>query len=128
MAKSKSTTSRKGYTDLYLLPLPKKNLAKYRSLATRFGRIIREYGALTYRELIGEDLFPKGVVSFTTTLDPGRNGLLIAAVVDFQSRAHRDLVLKEMFDDPRMQKMMKETPLMDMRKMIYGGFEAFVTV
>jgi len=27
--------------------------------------IIREYGALDYREFLGGDLFPKGMVSFT---------------------------------------------------------------
>ena len=119
------------YADLYLLPLPKKNLAKYKKVASTFGKMCREYGALGYREFVGDDLFPKGVISFTkkTSLKPGE--VLVAAVVDFKSRSHRDAVLKKMFKDPRMDKMVKQSeadPLTDMEKMVYGGFKAIVDV
>lgn len=116
------------YSDLYLLPLPKKNLAKYRRVATAFGKMTREYGALAYREFQGNDLKPKGVVSFTKAVKLKPGEIMIAAVVDFKSRKHRDQVLKKMFKDPRMKKMMEAPQIADLKKMYYGGFSTIVEV
>ena len=118
----------KGYIDLYLLPLPKKNLKKYKDLASRFGKMAREFGALDYREFVANDLPQKGVVSFTHAVKPKRTEVIISSVVSFKSKAQRDQVMKKMFADPRMTEMMKEKPLSDMNKMIYGGFETIVDV
>ena len=117
-----------GYVDLYLLPVPKKNIRAYRRLAVKFGRIAREYGALDYREFLGDDLFPEGMGSFTRQVKLGPGEVLTAAIVGFRSRAHRDRSIKKMFKDPRLAAMMKEKPLFDMKKMVYGGFATFVDV
>jgi uncharacterized protein YbaA (DUF1428 family) len=116
------------YSDLYLLPLPKKNLAAYQKIARSFGKMAREYGALSYREFAADDLRPKGVKSFALAAKPKAGELVIAAVVDFKSRKHRDQVMKKMFKDPRMEKMMQGPELTDMKKMYYGGFKAIVNV
>lgn len=116
----------KGYIDLYLLPVPKKNLEKYKKIATRFGKMAREFGALEYREFVGEDLSPKKVLSFKKAVQSKPTELVISALVGFKSRAHRDQVMKKMFTDPRMQEMMQEEPIADMSKMYYGGFETIV--
>ena len=116
------------YIDLYLLPVPKKNINKYKKIATTFGKLSREYGALDYREFIGEDLFPKGTISFTKASPIKSTEYLISAVVSFKSRSHRDLVMQKMFKDPRMEKMANNKPIADMKKMYYGGFEAIVNV
>ncbi len=118
----------KGYVDLYLLPVPKKNIPAYRRQAQQFGRMAREYGALDYREFLGDDLFPKGVGSFTQRVKLGRGEVLTAAIVGFRSRRHRDQVMKKMFSDPRTAEMMEKEPLFDMKKMVYGGFVTFVNV
>ena len=47
------------YIDGFLLPVPKKNLAAYRRMAQKAGKIWRELGALEYRECIGDDLAVK---------------------------------------------------------------------
>lgn len=117
----------KGYIDLYLLPVPTKNVAPYRRQATIFGRIAREYGALNYREFMGDDLFPKGVVSLTRAVKLGRGEVLTAAVAEFRSRSHRNQVMKKVLNDPRTKEMMKEKPLANMKKMYYGGFNTFVS-
>ena len=44
------------YVDGFVLPVPRKNLAAYRRIAAKAGRIWKEYGALEYRECVGEDL------------------------------------------------------------------------
>ena len=117
-----------GYIDLYLLPIPKKNVADYRRVARQFGRIMAEYGALNYREFIGDDILPKFGVSFTRSIKLQTNELLVASVVEFRSRSHRDKVQKQAFSDPRMAKMMTKKPLFDMKKMVYGGFKSFVSM
>lgn len=116
------------YSDLYLLPLPEKNLAAYKKLATKFGKMAREHGALSYREFIADDLNTEQALSFAKAAKPKEGEVVIAAVVDFTSRKHRDQVMKKLFKDPRMEKMMQEPPLMNMKKMYYGGFKAIVNV
>lgn len=116
------------YADLYLLPLPADKLDAYKKLATRFGKLAREHGALGYREFVADDLHPEGTVSFEKAAKPKEGEVVIAAVVDFKSRAHRDQVMKKMFKDPRMDKMMQEPPIANMKKMSYGGFKAIVSL
>ncbi len=118
----------RGYVDLYLLPVPKKNIPAYRRMAVKFGRIAREHGALDYREFLGDDLFPEGLGSFTRQVKLGPGEVLTAAIVGFRSRSHRDLVVKKIFEDSRVAAMMREKPLFDMKKMVYGGFATFVNV
>lgn len=115
-----------GYIDLYLLPIPKKNLTAYRKLAKIFGKVIIDHGATEYREFLGDDLFPKGGVSFTKKVKLAPGEVLISSVVGFKSRKHRDQVLQQSFHDPRMQKMMNCEALFDLKKMVYGGFVTFV--
>ena len=116
----------KGYVVLFLLPLPKKNLAEYKKLARRFGRVAVDHGALRYREFVGDDLKPKFAPPFTKVLPLKRSELAITSVLEFTSRKHRDKTMQAMFHDPRMTKMMKEKPLFDMKKMFYAGFETIV--
>ncbi|MBK6911812.1 MAG: DUF1428 domain-containing protein [bacterium] len=116
----------KGYVVLFLLPLPKKNLAEYKKLARRFGRVAVDHGALHYREFIGEDLKPKYAPPFTNVLPLKRGEVAITSVLEFKSRKHRDKTMLAMLHDPRMEKMMKEKPLFDMKKMYWAGFETIV--
>ena len=119
MARSNDTTA-DGYVDIYLLPIPERNVAAYREQATLFGRVAREYGALRYREFRADDLGDAFKV--------GDGDLLTAAVVDFKSRAHRDEVMAKVMCDERVEQLIcGQQPLADMSRMSYGGFETFVS-
>ena len=107
-----------GYIDLYLLPVPEKNLDAYVEQATLFGRVAKEHGALSYREFRGDDL------QENLTADEGT--VLTSAVVEFRSRAHRDEVMEKVLADPRVAEMTDAEQLADMAQMRYGGFETFV--
>ena len=52
------------YVDGFLLPVPKKNLDKYRRMATVASRVWKEHGALEYRECLADDVQHKGMPSF----------------------------------------------------------------
>ncbi|MDP1847119.1 MAG: DUF1428 family protein [Solirubrobacteraceae bacterium] len=117
MARS-NDSSTDGYVDIYLLPIPERNVAAYREQAMLFGQVAREYGALRYREFRGDDL---------DTFKVGDGDLLTAAVVDFRSRAHRDEVMAKVMCDARVEQLAEARPLADMTRMSYGGFETFVS-
>ncbi|HLT76793.1 MAG TPA: DUF1428 domain-containing protein [Ferrovibrio sp.] len=117
------------YVDGVLLPVPKKNLAAYRRIARKAGKIWREHGALDYKECVGEDLKVKMVQPFTkaVTLKPGE--VPVFAFIVFKSRAHRDRVNKKVMDDPRLKAMAgSDTMVFDMKRMVYGGFRTLVEV
>lgn len=116
------------YVDGFLIPVPKKNLAAYRRIATKAGKIWKEHGALEYMECVGDDLQPTWV---TTTfpkvakVKPGETVLF--SFIVYQSRAHRDRVNAKVMKDPRILSMCdpKDSPF-DTKRMAYGGFKAIV--
>jgi uncharacterized protein YbaA (DUF1428 family) len=117
----------KGYVDLFLLPVPKKNLGAYQKIANKFGNIVRDHGALEYREWVGDDLNHKGMTaSFPGKIKLKPGEVLISSVVEFKSKAHRDQVNKKIMNDERMKEMMNMKPLFDMKRMMYGGFSTIV--
>jgi uncharacterized protein YbaA (DUF1428 family) len=52
------------YADGFVIPVPKKNVQAYRRMAQKAGRIWREYGALEFRECIGDDVKMGKLTSF----------------------------------------------------------------
>ncbi|MGH2611052.1 MAG: DUF1428 domain-containing protein [Tepidiformaceae bacterium] len=115
------------YVDGYVLPVPKKNVAAYRRMARQAGRVWRDHGALEYRECVGDDLNPKGVVPFTRRIKAKRGETVVFAWIVFKSRAHRDRVNAKVMQDPRLAKMMdaKSMPF-DVKRMVSGGFKGLV--
>lgn len=115
------------YVDGFLLPLAKKNLAAYRSISRKAGRIFLEHGALEYRECVGEDLAIQPMVPFPGLVAAKRGETVVFSWIVYRSRAHRDRVNAKIMADPRMEKMMAGKPMpFDMTRMAYGGFEVLV--
>jgi uncharacterized protein YbaA (DUF1428 family) len=114
--------------DGYVLPVPKKNLAAYRRMAEKAGKVWREHGALEFRECIGDDLKKtKMTASFPQTINLKRGETVVLSWIVFKSRAHRDSVNAKVMKDPRLTKMMdmKSLPF-DSKRMVYGGFKVMV--
>ena len=114
------------YVDGYLLPVPKKNLAAYRAMAAKAGRIWREHGALQYRECVGEDLNVKWGMPFPRRFKLKAGETLIFSWIVFKSRAHRDQVNRKVLKDPRIENMGPKDAPFDCTKMGYGGFTVIV--
>lgn len=115
------------YVDGFVLAVPKKNLPAYRRMAKKAGRIWREYGALEFRECVGDDLMVKFGIPFPrlTRTRPGET--VMFSWITYKSRAHRDRVNKKVMSDPRMAKMMANGPMpFDPRRMAVGGFRTLV--
>ena len=64
------------YVDGFVVPVPKKNLAAYRRMARKAGKVWREHGALEYIECIADDVKPGKHTSFpqSVKLKTGRDG------------------------------------------------------
>lgn len=116
------------YVDGYVLPVPKKNLATYRRMASLAAKVWRDHGAVDYKECVGDDLNPGGPMArFTKTTRAKRGETVVFAYIVFKSRADRDRINKKVMKDPRLAKLMdvKAMPF-DHKRMVYGGFKVFV--
>ena len=115
------------YVDGFVVPVPKKSLAAYRSLARKAGKIWREHGALEFRECVADDVKVGKLTSFprSVKLKPGET--VVLSWIVFKSRADRDRVNAKVMQDPRLAKMMEAKSMpFDMKRMIYGGFKVLV--
>ncbi len=115
------------YIDGFVLPVPKKNLAAYKRLAQKAGKIWRRHGALEYRECIGEDLAVKFGVPFPRVIKPKRGETIVFSWIMYKSRKHRDAVNAKAMMDPALAGMTdaKAMPF-DCKRMACGGFEILV--
>ncbi len=114
------------YVDGFVLPVPKKNLRAYRRMAQKAGRIWQEYGALEYRECVGDDLDVKMGTSFPRQLGLKRGETVVLSWIVYKSRAHRDQVNAKVMKDPRIASMDPKGMPFDVDRMVYGGFETLV--
>ena len=116
------------YVDGFVVPVPKRNAAKYLRMARKVGRIWLDHGALEYRECMADDVKPGKWTSFpqAVKLRPGEAVWFSWAV--YRSRRHRDRVLARAMKDKRMAAMMdpKKLPF-DGKRMIFGGFRVMVS-
>lgn len=115
------------YVDGFVVPVPKKNLAAYKKLATKGAKIWMEHGALEYVETVADDVKPGKWTSFPQSVKLEKDEVVVFAWIVYRSRAHRDRVNAKVMKDPRLAPSMdpKGMPF-DGRRMIYGGFKAFV--
>jgi uncharacterized protein YbaA (DUF1428 family) len=115
------------YVDGFVLPVPRKNLAAYRRMARRAGRVWREHGAVEFRECVGEDLRVKSLVPFPRRIKLKPGETVVFSWIGFKSRAHRDRVNARVMKDPRLATMMNGQSMpFDVKRMLYGGFEVLV--
>ena len=115
------------YVDGYVLPLPKKNVAAYRRMAQKAGKVWRDHGALEFIECVADDVKPGKHTSFPQSVKLKPAETVVFSWIVFKSRAHRDSVNAKVMKDPRLAKMMdpKAMPF-DGKRMFWGGFKVLV--
>jgi uncharacterized protein YbaA (DUF1428 family) len=117
------------YVDGFVVPVPKKKLQAYRSMARKAGKIWREHGALEFHECIADDVKVGKRTSFprSVQLKPGET--VFFSYIVFRSKAERNRVNAKVMKDRRLASMMdvKAMPF-DARRMIYGGFKTAVAL
>jgi uncharacterized protein YbaA (DUF1428 family) len=115
------------YVDGFVLPVPKRNIEKYREIATQAGKVWREHGALEYRECVADDVKPGELTSFPQSVLLKDDETVVFAYIVFNSRAHRDEVNAKVMSDPRLAQMMDMSNMpFDGKRMFWGGFSPLV--
>ena len=115
------------YVDGFVLPVPRAKLSEYFRISRKAGRVWMKYGALEYRECVGDDLRAPGMRPFGKTVDARRNETVVFSWIVYKSRRDRDRINAKVMKDPEMNKMMEGgTMPFDMSRMAYGGFKVRV--
>jgi len=117
------------YVDGFLMAVLKKNLKAYAAISRKAGKIWREYGAMDYRECVGDDLFPKSALPFAKIMRLKKGEAVVFSWILYKSRADRKRINAAVMKDPRLASMMdpKNMPF-DMKRMSYAGFKTLVKV
>jgi uncharacterized protein YbaA (DUF1428 family) len=117
------------YVDGFVVPVPRKNLAAYRRMASLAGKVWREHGALEYIECVADDVKPGKVTSFPQSVKLKRGEVVVFSWIVYKSRAHRDSVNRKVMKDPRIAPMMDVKALpFDGKRMFWGGFKVMLDV
>jgi uncharacterized protein YbaA (DUF1428 family) len=115
------------YVDGFVLPVVKKKLGAYRSMARQAGKIWREHGAIEFVESVADDVKPGKRTSFPRSVKLKGGEVVVFSYIVYKSRAHRDRVMGKVMKDPRIAKMVdkKDIPF-DGKRMFWGGFKTMV--
>lgn len=115
------------YVDGFIVPVPKSKLAEYKEMAKAAGEVWMEHGALSYVECIGDDVPYGELTSFPRSVQAKEDETVIFSWITYESRAKRDEINSKVMADPRLAgEQWKE--VFDGKRMIYGGFESFLTM
>jgi len=115
------------YVDGFVVPVPKKKIAAYRSMAQKAGKVWREHGALEFRECIADDVKVGKRTSFPRSVKLKRGETVVFSYIVYRSRKDRDRVMAKVMKDKRLAAMMNPKAMpFDARRMIFGGFKTLV--
>lgn len=115
------------YVDGFIVAVPKAKLEAYKNMARAAGDIWMEYGALSYVECVGDDVPYGELTSFPRAVQATDEETVIFAWITYESRAKRDEITARIMADPRFDAQ-EWKEIFDGKRMIYGGFEPFLTL
>lgn len=114
------------YVDGFIVPVPRRDLAAYRRLARRAGRIWREHGALAYVECVADDVKPGRLTSFPRSVKLKPDEVVWFSWIVYRSRRDRDRINARVMRDPRLAAMAPGVVPFDVQRLIHGGFRAVI--
>lgn len=117
------------YVDGFVIPVPKKNTAKYRKMASEASRVWKRFGALDYKECMIDDVNPNpGFTTFTfpkmAQTKPGET--VWFSFIVYKSRTHRDSVNKKVMGYFNKKYGKDMTMPFEMKRFAFGGFKVMV--
>jgi uncharacterized protein YbaA (DUF1428 family) len=119
------------YIDGFVFPINQKHLDEYKKVSEKVAEIWREYGAISYFEFVGDDMYLDGTLSFNDILSIKEGEIIIFGWVVFPSKDVRDMANERVPKDPRMNELV--APLVNPQKLIfdagrmaYGGFKSLL--
>ena len=109
----------------FIVPVPKDNRDAYRQHASDFSPLLREFGVDRLVEAWGDDVPEGKVTDFRMAVAAQADEQVVFSFFEYPDRGTRDASNEKMMSDPRMAEIGQNMPF-DGKRMIMGGFEAFV--
>ena len=116
------------YVDGFVVPVPKKNVAAYRRMARKYGKLWIAHGALEVHECVGDDVKPGKLTSFPQAVKMKPDETVVFSWIVYKSRQHRDRVNAKVMADPLMAHMNPKDMPFDGKRMFWGGFKQIVAL
>lgn len=114
------------YTDIFVVPVSKRNVEAYAKEAEQFFAVWRDHGALSCVEVEGDDVPVGKLTSFPRSVALKDDESVFVGLTTYRSREHRDEVNARAMKDPRMNAKDPKKMSFDGSRMFFGGFKAFI--
>lgn len=115
------------YVDGFVIPIPKKNKAKYKKMAQEGCEAWLKFGALDYKECMLDHTPPGVVMTFRKMAGAKPTETVWFSFITYKSRKHRDAVNKKVM--AYFTKKYGDNPWdmpFDMKRFATGGFKVEV--
>jgi uncharacterized protein YbaA (DUF1428 family) len=116
-------STRPGYVDGCLIPVPADRKADYLEMADKHAAILKEYGATRIVDAWGDDVPDGKITDYKGAVQAKDGETVIFSWVEWPSKKARDEGWEKAMKDPRMEAM--KMPF-DGQRMIYGGFSTLL--
>jgi uncharacterized protein YbaA (DUF1428 family) len=113
------------YVDGFVIAVPKDKIDAYKAMAQLGGKVWMEYGALSYVETLGDDTPYGELTSFPRAVQATDDEIVVFSWITYKDKASRDEIMAKVMADERLKSSMENMPF-DAKRMIFGGFEAFL--
>ena len=117
-------SSKGGYTDGFIVPVPEGNKDAYRELASRMAKVFRQHGANRVVEAIADDISHGEVTDFYRAVKAEDGETVVFSFIEWPDKQTRDDAWAKIMNDESM-KPDGEMPFSGQR-MFWGGFDPIV--
>ena len=117
-------SSKGGYTDGFVVPVPEGKKDAYRELASKMAKVFRQHGANRVVEAIADDISHGQVTDFYRAVKAEEGETVVFSFIEWPDKQTRDDAWAKIMNDESM-KPEGEMPFSGQR-MFWGGFEPIV--
>lgn len=113
------------YVDGFILAVHRDKQDAYVEMANLGRTVWMDHGALEYVECWADDVPYGELTSFPRAVQATDDEIVVFSYIVYRDREHRDEVMAKVMSDPRMDHSPENMPF-DGKRMIFGGFKAFI--
>lgn len=112
------------YVQSIVVPVPRKNIGKYRKWVNAIGPIWKEHGAIDVHDCIGDNLKKGQTTSFPQSVKLKSGEVVCFGWVTFKSKAQFERAMSKVMSDPRLAEFMNPDDMFfDGMRFFWGGFK-----